>query len=199
MLLLNFPVYGQIYSSKRVYTYQYSIVNDNKQKTGQIKLLCSGVKSKIDSSQFSILWVTNNYLEYTGVIEKDKRIWLHPPRQNLFNVLEYSPFPEIRPPYNIGKEWIFKNSMGEYWANDIYGIEAKDILVFKYLIENTVTYLSTFVFIPLSCYKIRGYSTNISSIKTEFIGLFNDTYGFIEMVFHNIDGSTISFKLLKIE
>ncbi len=89
--------------------------------------------------------------------------------------------------------------MGEYWANDIYGIEAKDILVFKYLIENAVNYLSTFVSIPLRCYKIRGYSTNISSIITEFIGLLNNTYGFIEMVFHNIDGNTISFKLLKIE
>ncbi|MDW9379144.1 hypothetical protein [Chryseobacterium sp. JV558] len=43
--------------------------------------------------------------EETGAIENEMNVWIHPPRNNFFEILEINPFPYIKAPYQIGTKW----------------------------------------------------------------------------------------------
>lgn len=47
-------------------------------------------------------------LSGSGLIENEKNIWLHPPRNDLFRILELNPFPFIQQPYEIGNTFKWK-------------------------------------------------------------------------------------------
>ena len=209
LLIICIPLKGQIYSSKHTYTFQYNIKDKNNiQNNGTILLNCYGIKSKIDSTQYLISWSTDQNLQnkfskkgnpfYTGVIENNSRVWIHPPRSDLFTILEYSPFPEVRIPLKIGLRWQFKNSMGRFWENKLFDIKSNDILIYKYVIEDVKHHICDLESFPIQCYSIKAESVNIKFAQTKFSGLYNDKYGFIDMEFQNIDGSTILLKLIKV-
>ncbi len=108
---------SQIYSQKIVYTFNYSIHKNGNVKKGQIYLGCLNKIFPYDSKQSSIIWTeSKEWLEKeiltTGVIENKERIWIHPPRNDAFSILEYSPFPQIHFP-------IFVNSVSKKTSNNL--------------------------------------------------------------------------------
>ena len=44
------------------------------------------------------MWPYKDRVESTGIIENDKKVWIHPPRSGEFALLEYFPFPELQFP-----------------------------------------------------------------------------------------------------
>jgi len=44
----------------------------------------------------------------SGTIENEGNVWIHPPRDNYFKIIELNPFPYIKAPYNIGAKWAWK-------------------------------------------------------------------------------------------
>lgn len=48
---------------------------------------------------------TKEVFEYTGVVEKQERLWIHPPRSEYVKITELAPFPEVRFPVKQDEEW----------------------------------------------------------------------------------------------
>ena len=55
--------------------------------------------------------------ETTGAIENEMNVWIHPPRNNFFRILELNPFPYIKAPYKIGTKWKWKLKIGDSWSD----------------------------------------------------------------------------------
>lgn len=123
----------------------------------------------------------------SGVIENEKNIWMHPPRDQYFSILELNPFPFIKAPYEIGNEWNWNLTIGDAWGD-------KRWKLWDGSIENEYTYKITdrktlkTNFGKISCWVIEG--TAVSRIgKTKLEAFFNSKYGFVQLNYTNIDGS----------
>jgi len=192
-----------IYSKEVVYTYKYSIVKDGKRETGRIYLGCLGKLWTIkEQKQFAIIWTKDiqelNEKRYnTGVIEDSTRIFMHPPRNNEFKILEYSPFPYVRFPLKTKSSWDWKLALGKYWENKELNALADDTLHYSYQIVTQSQKYFSFVKSMLTYHEIRSHSIN-SKFNSEFVGHFSENYGFIYCQFQNIDKSLITLELINI-
>lgn len=204
MILVATNLSSQVYKKEIIYKYKYEITNSKGKLSGMIYLGCLGEQLPVefDSAQTAIIWsediekIKKKHIS-TGIIENNHRIWMHPPRFGKFSILEYSPFPEIRFPLNINHKWTNSLQPGRHWVNEEYNIKATDVLSYSFVIEKKVK--KSYPFSPdlLPCYKVVANSQKALN-KTKFIGYFNPDYGFVEMVFENIDGSTIRLSLNEI-
>ena len=50
----------------------------------------------------------------SGVIENEKNVWMHPPRDKYFKILELNPFPYIKAPYKVGNSWNWSLSISDF-------------------------------------------------------------------------------------
>ncbi len=132
----------------------------------------------------------------SGIIENEKNVWMHPPRDKYFRILELNPFPFIQTPYKVGNTWKWNLKIGDSWAD-------KRWLTWKGKIENRYTYEITnkkktkTVFGELECYIVEANA--ISELgETKLTALFNAKYGFIELLYTNIDGSKTRLQLEKL-
>jgi hypothetical protein len=134
----------------------------------------------------------------TGLIENQKNIWLHPPREYLFTILELNPFPYIEFPCKKGKTWKWELTIGSHWGDERWKIwEGNIINKYKYKIVDSECIIATELG-ELKCCKIK--STSKSSIGTTcLIAYFNEQYGFIRYEYVNIDKSKINMELIKVE
>jgi len=190
----------QIYNQKIVYCFNYSIVNNGQCSNGKLLLACFGKLWPIkEQKQYSILWTTNEKellekIGSTGVIEENNRIWLHPPRQGEFKILEYSPFPEIVFPINGNQQWFRELSLSKYWENKEYNLKGTDILKFVYEYRGSKKIRLIFNNGDVDCSEIYATSMNLES-RTSFSGLYCKKYGFVKMEFENVDKSKIILEL----
>jgi hypothetical protein len=99
---------------------------------------------------------------YTGVVENPQNIWIHPPREALFRILELNPFPYVKFPYKAGKTWKWKLGIGDYWEDERWKTWEKTITnKYTYTITDTACRLSTLLG-DLTCCKI--YSKAVSKL-----------------------------------
>lgn len=136
-------------------------------------------------------------MEMTGAIENEVNIWLHPPRNGFFQILELNPFPYIKAPYKIGTKWNWKLSIGDNWSD-------KRWLEWKGRIENNYDYeivdkknISTKLG-NLDCYVINAKAKSRIG-ETELISYFNPEFGFVKLEYKNIDGTKTILELEKVE
>jgi hypothetical protein len=137
-------------------------------------------------------------LEKTGVIENKKNIWMHPPRTDLFRILELNPFPFIQKPYKKGNKWKWDLEIGEGWG-DARWMLWKGLIVnkYEYKITNTAKILHTELG-DIPCYEIKSVAKSRIG-TTSLTAYFNEKYGFVKLDYTNIDGSKIIFNLVKFE
>ena len=135
--------------------------------------------------------------EMTGLIENEKNIWFHPPRTNLFKILELNPFPYIKSPYMIGNKWEWKLTVGSHWSDKRwFEWEGKVINQYDYEIIQKL-HLKTKIG-KLECYQIEGVTQNRLG-TTKLISYFNEQYGFVKLEYTNIDSTMIIIEIDKIE
>lgn len=131
----------------------------------------------------------------SGIIENEKNVWMHPPRDKYFRILELNPFPYIQVPFEVGNTWEWNLKIGDSWAD-------KRWLAWKGGIENTYVYEITdkkkinTVFGELECYIIDATAQSRLG-TTKLTTIFNIDYGFIELNYTNIDKSKTKLKLTK--
>lgn len=129
----------------------------------------------------------------TGLVENEENVWMHPPRNNFFRILQLNPYPFIKKPYTIGNKWASKLSMDNSRSN-------KNWKEWDGIIENKCKYeiidkvnLNTNLG-KLVCYKIK--STAKSRIgETSLMAYFNEKYGFVKLDYTNINNTKIILEI----
>lgn len=136
-------------------------------------------------------------METTGAIENENNVWIHPPRNNFFEILELNPFPYVKAPLEIGTQWKWKLEIGENWSD-------KRWLEWKGEIENGYTYeivdrknISTKLG-TLDCFVIDAKANSRIGV-TKLRSYFNPVFGFVKLEYQNIDGSTTILELDRVE
>ncbi|NNF36163.1 MAG: hypothetical protein HKN68_18805 [Saprospiraceae bacterium] len=133
----------------------------------------------------------------TGIIENEKNVWAHPPRDRFFQILELNPFPFIQAPYEVGNKWNWSLGIGSYWGDERWktwegGIENQ----YEYEITDKKT-IDTEIG-ELDCFEIK--STATSSIgKTYLTAYFNMDIGFVKLDYTNIDSSKTMLEIINFE
>ncbi len=123
----------------------------------------------------------------SGVIENEANVWMHPPRDRYFRILELNPFPFIKAPYEVGNKWSWSLEIGSAWGDARWK-------TWEGSIENKYTYQITdkkTISTPvgeLDCYVIESTATSRIG-RTSLTAYFNPTYGFVKLDYRNIDGS----------
>ena len=140
---------------------------------------------------------TEQPLSWSGIVENERNLWLHPIRDCLFKILEFNPFPYIQYPIKKGKTWKWLNTFGSHWGDERWKTWTGTIVnKYKYKITDTdcevVTPMGT-----LSCVKVEAVAKSRIG-KTRLTAYYNDTYGFVKMDNTNIDGSRIEIMLVGI-
>lgn len=130
----------------------------------------------------------------SGVIENEANIWMHPPREDLFKILELNPFPYIKAPFEVGNEWDWNLVIGN-------GYQDKRWATWEGTIDNKMKYkITDFKTLEtelgkLDCYVIESEAKSEigeSSLKA----FFNPKYGFVKLDYTNIDGSKLLLDLV---
>jgi hypothetical protein len=135
--------------------------------------------------------------EVTGAIENEMNVWIHPPRNNFFKILELNPFPYIKAPYKIGTKWNWKLQIGDHWSDKRW-LEWKGVIENNYEyeiigLENILTKLGN-----LECYIVKA-KANSRLGETELISYFNLNFGFVKLEYKNIDASKIVLEVEKVQ
>lgn len=129
----------------------------------------------------------------SGVIENENNIWMHPPRDRYFQILELNPFPFIKAPYEIGNEWDWNLTIGSGWSDERWKVwEGQIENIYKYKIVDKKKIQTQFG--ETECFVIE--STAKSRIgETKLISYFNPEYGFVRLEYTNIDQSKTNLEL----
>ena len=126
-----------------------------------------------------------NYFE--GVIENNKKIWMHPIRVNQYKLTEVAPFPEIIFPIKKDSTWKSGLWIGDGWGNFEGTIETRYIIVGKEL--------RNYDFGFVTCWKVEAVAIH-DKLGTSFAQFyFCQDYGFTEMNYQFFNQQKIEFKL----
>ena len=131
----------------------------------------------------------------SGVIENEGNIWMHPPRDDYFKILELNPFPYIKAPYEVGTKWKWNLLIGSQWGDERWKTWEGNIQNnYEYEITDTKT-IST-AFGDLECFVVKS-KANSSLGETGLTAYFHKKYGFVRLHYTNINGSKTLLELTK--
>lgn len=129
----------------------------------------------------------------TGLIENEKNIWLHPPREFLFRILELNPFPYIKYPFKIGHTWNWDLEIGGQWGDKRWK-EWTGNIVNKYQYKITDKKTIKTALGSMECYVIESEAKSELG-TTKLTSYFNEQFGFVKLDYTNIDNSTIEIDI----
>lgn len=131
-----------------------------------------------------------------NAVENAANVWLPQPRFKLFRLLELSPFPLIRTPYEKGKSWQWAHDIDEWWSDSRWGIWGGNVHnVCDYKITGKETLQTPFG--ALECWVVIG-NTASNLGKSTIKAYFNENYGFVKMEYENVNKSKLVQTLEKI-
>jgi hypothetical protein len=129
----------------------------------------------------------------SGAIENEGNVWIHPPRDKYFEILELNPFPYIKTPYEIGTEWTWNLGIGDQWADERWKLwEGQIQNVYNYKITDKRSLKTDLG--NIECYVIESMAKSRIG-ETALIAYFNPQYGFVKLDYTNIDGSKTNLEL----
>jgi len=133
--------------------------------------------------------------DYTisGVVENYKNVWMHPPREALFRILELNPFPFIQEPYEVGHTWDWELDVDSKWGDPRW-MTWEGSLTNKYNYKITAKEIVKTAFGELECLIISSTAKNKLG-QTSLEASFDPNYGFVNLDFINIDGSKMKMTL----
>ncbi len=159
----------------------------------------SGLKPMIewipDYNQTLITYQASNKesFEMTGLIENEANIWMHPPRDGLFRILQLSPYPSVSYPMEKGKKWEWTFKVGSHYGDERWATWDGNITI-NTSYEITGKEVMKTQWGTLETWTIEAEAVSELGITT-MKAVFNDSLGFMEMNFVNIDESELKFKM----
>ena len=143
-----------------------------------------------------------NGSEMTGIIDNKKNLWMHPPRNYSFKILELNPFPFYYLDESVNS-WSWSLEVGGFYLDQRWiRSENKKNISIKYDYtrlkdETLITPLGN-----INCKVV--YSTATSKydntlMKTYLKSYYNAKYGFVKLEYTNINNSKIYFDLIEVK
>lgn len=134
--------------------------------------------------------------EISGIIENKMNIWMHPPRSEMFRILELNPFPFVKFPLEVGTTWSDSLGIGDHWMDARWKKWEGSIMNHNQYQVTGKEIVGT-AFGKLCCYVVKSWSrSRIGS--TSLTAYFNEKHGFVRMEYTNIDGSELILNLVKV-
>jgi hypothetical protein len=136
-------------------------------------------------------------LSMSGIYDDSTGIWIHPPRDYYFQILEFSPYPYIKFPLAVNRKWKWSLEVDDNWS--MKGIvEYRGTVNLKYQYKVTKKELLNTDLGKLECYVVEA--SGMSRLgKTKLISYFNEKYGFVKLIYHNVDKSYLILSLEEIK
>ncbi|NML21219.1 hypothetical protein HHL16_10070 [Pseudoflavitalea sp. G-6-1-2] len=135
----------------------------------------------------------------TGVVDNKKNIWLHPPRQFTFRILQLSPFPFYLFDTTI-TNWAWNVEVGGAYLDPRW-INSKTNLIVRYAYERVSDEVITTPFGNLRCKVVIGTGRSVShpEFSSSMKSYFHPEYGFVLMDYKNVDGSKLVLQLEELQ
>ncbi len=124
----------------------------------------------------------------TGIIENVERFWIHPIRQNQFELTEIAGFPSVTLPLSFDNKWSYTVSItgwGE-WINTTVLNKYSVLSMKNYMLNNEL----------ISCWEIQCLS-DFKGKLNEHVFLYNEKYGFVSMKYKFYNGTKITFEMIE--
>lgn len=138
---------------------------------------------------------TDGNESFTGLVENDANVWLHPLRQDFFEILALNPYPFVQLPLEVGKRFHFNLPVHENWSNPEwkkwYGTLANNCR-YEVVKQRSIE----LPFGELSPYAIMSNCENELG-DTGLVAYFDEGIGFVKLDYRNIDGSWLTLELLE--
>ena len=134
---------------------------------------------------------------FTGVIENEKNIWAHPPRDRFFRILELNPFPFIQTPYEIGHTWEWSLGIGSFWGDERWKTwegSIENLYIYEIVDKKKVDLAIG----RLDCFLIQSKAKSAIG-QTELLSYFNEEMGFVKLEYLNIDSTKTVLELTAFE
>ena len=132
----------------------------------------------------------------SGAIENEENVWIHPPRDKYFEILELNPFPYIKAPYEIGTKWTWHLGIGDHWADGRWKLwNGKIENKYEYNITDKRTLKTDLG--EVECFVIESNAKSRIG-ETKLTAYFNPKFGFVKLDYTNIDGSKTNLELTEL-
>lgn len=200
LLIFSLNLSAQVYKKNIIYKFEYNIEKGDSVTKGVLYLGCLGKEFKTSSEpQYAVTWTRDadflkRRIRSTGIIEDKTRVWLHPPRMDRFSIIEYSPFPQIHYPLQVGNKWNWTLTPGSNWVSEELGITEDITLRYQFIIKDKINVFLSALHSSQSCFLVIGESIDNNGYSC-FEGYYSSELGFVKMIFSNRDGSIITFNL----
>ncbi len=131
---------------------------------------------------------------FTGVLENDTVLWIHPPREDAYRILELSPFPYVKLPARQGQRWQWALGVGSQWGDKRWATWKDDLLVTStYEVTGQQT-LSTPVG-KLRCWVVQARATCPKG-TTALTSFYNPSCGFVRLAYRNVNKQRVVLTLV---
>lgn len=131
-----------------------------------------------------------------GMVENAENIFLPNPVGRIFNVLQSAPPLYVKSPRTVGNEYDYTIEVPSKYSDPRWGDwQENEVMNFKYKITDETTIDTPFGNLP--CIEIQASGGGLIG-QSALTTYFNEEYGFVQMTYKNIDGSTMVMKLTEI-
>jgi hypothetical protein len=132
----------------------------------------------------------------TGIYDNQKNIWVHPPRQYTFKILQLSPFPFYQLDESI-THWAWNLEIGGAYLDPRW-VKSKGNIKVRYEYERQSDQTVKTALGNIKCKVTNALSSSQSEnlkMKSTLKSYYNPKYGFVRLEYKNIDGSKIVIQL----
>lgn len=139
----------------------------------------------------------SNYELFTGVVENDSNVWIHPIRHGFFRSLETCPFPYLRKGLQEGSKWRDSMFIGDHWSNPFWA-EWTGIILQRYeyqYVGKTKIHVGSVEYI---CHKIEAH-TNSELGQSALTAYYSDQFGFVKLDYSLANGIKVIFDLKEVK
>jgi len=184
----TFPNYDSTYT-QTVVSYVYIVKNEQANEQ-----LCACYEKKYAPARSFLCSGVS-----TGTIDNYKNLWIHPPRQFTFRILQFNPFPFYYRDEAV-KHWSWTVEVGgayldPRWVNTKGNIKMK----FDYERQKDETVHCPLGKIKCKVTQATGTPDNNAFPKTYLKSYYHPGYGFVRLEYTNINGSKLVMQLVAME
>jgi hypothetical protein len=152
--------------------------------------------------RYDYLNALNNGLseELTGVIDNGKNLWMHPPRDDQFAILELNPFPFQNLDENI-KSWDWQAEVGDIWSDPRWK-SWKELITVRHKYQKMKDESLNTKMGVLKCKVVQATGTceiNGELCKTYLKSWYHPGFGFVQLEYTNINGTKLIMELVDVK